>query len=361
MERGSASPRTQTRPPSDKKLSTVDVGADSASLPCSGHPPSDLCMTRQSHALPHISPMGSLQSDTWNGVRSSIGRFEPRGAAEMRVTPERLCGYSGNRQKERASCEARPLGGDHRVCSGDTRLGSACVSQSKSETAIGVVRDAGSGGAQFVLSPSVECRECVNRNPNSRFHGVVRDERRVEGCSGEDAFESRLQRVEAKLEDLVHKLATLSQIVPGAARAIGLDPPAIDAGILAAEEGTEVSTINDVVYGVSTWAPIPRVAIDPRCVCWACQGYSNGSEDSGRCQSVYTDELDVSRGHSSCTDENNDSQELESDGPYSEFNSDDSEDSRRGQSTCPDTHSDSQELERDGPYSDYDDTSMYDA
>ena len=56
-----------------------------------------------------------------------------------------------------------------------------------------------------------------------------------------------------------------------------------------------------------------------------------------------------------------DSQELESDGPYLEFNSDDSEDSRRGQSTCPDTHSDSQELERDGPYSDYDDTSMYDA
>ena len=92
---GSASPRTQVRHPHHKKLSNIDVGAGSASLPCSGHPPSDLCMTRQSHALPHMSPMGSLHSDTLSGVRSSIERFEPRGAAEMRVTPERLGGYSG--------------------------------------------------------------------------------------------------------------------------------------------------------------------------------------------------------------------------------------------------------------------------
>ena len=317
MERRPAHPHVQAHDPPYKKLSYIDVGAGSASLPCSGHPPSDLCMTRQSHALPHMSPMGSLHSDTLSGVRSSIERFEPRGAAEMRVTPERLGGYSGNRQKEGASCEARPLRGAHRVCSGDTRLGTACMSQNKSETAIGVVRDAGSEGAQTVLSPSVECRESVNINPLNRSHRVLRDERRVEGGAGKDAWESRLQIVEAKLEDLVHQLATISQMVPGAARAIGLDPPAIDAGIWAAEEGTAVSTINEVVCGVSTWAPISRVAIDPRCVCWACQGYSNGSEDSGRCQSVYTDELDVSRGHSLCTDESNDSQELESDGPCS--------------------------------------------
>ena len=95
------------------------------------------------------------------------------------------------------------------------------------------------------------------------------------------------------------------------------------------------------------------MAVDPRCVCWACRGYSSGSEDSGRCQSTYTDKLNASRGQSSCNDTQNDSQEIERDGPYSEYYGNSSEDSGRGQSTCTDTQNDSQVLENDGPYSEY--------
>ena len=165
--------------------------------------------------------------------------------------------------------------------------------------------------------------------------------------------------MEAQLEDLVHELITVSEHVrvntfphlrvQSAGRAAsGLDLLKIDACGRAAGPDTALRAPRGVRCRVDAWSRDGPYL----------EYHSNGSEDSERCQSTYTDKLDVSRGQSSCNDEHNYSQELERDGPYSEFNSNGSEDSRRGQSTCTDTHSDSQELERDGPYSDYDDTSV---